>query len=144
MLNYSKAQYFQTYKDVFEELYSHESEAYLSQINYTFLVTICQLLGINTVISWSMSYDLLTEGDKTERLVNLCKQAGTTEYISGPAAKAYINEELFKKENIILRYMDYSGYPEYTQLFPPFAHSVSILDLLFNEGPEAPKYMQSF
>ena len=85
----------------------------------------------------------LTEG-KTERLVGLCKQAGATEYISGPSAKGYIDEKHFRTEGIRLEYMDYSGYPEYNQLYPPFEHAVSIIDLIFNEGSDAPKYMKSF
>jgi hypothetical protein len=40
--------------------------------------------------------------------------------------------------------MDYSGYPEYRQLYPPFESHVSIIDLIFNEGPDATKYMKSF
>jgi hypothetical protein len=73
----------------------------------------------------------------------LCKQTGATTYISGPTAKGYIDEELFGTEDITLQYMDYTGYVEYTQLFPPFEHKVSIIDLIFNVGPDAPKYMES-
>ena len=89
-----------------------------------------------------MNYKLI-EG-KTERLVDLCKQAGATEYISGPAAKTYMNDELFRSEGIKLRYMDYSKYPEYNQLFPLFEHGVSLIDLIFNEGENAFKFMKSF
>ena len=42
---------------------------------------------------------------------------------------------------IDLSYMDYSGYPEYPQLYPPFTHHVSVLDLLFNVGPAAAQYL---
>jgi len=140
--NYSRAKHFHAYKDLFEDLYLGSDERFLSQINYRFLTAICQILGINTKLSWSMDYRLI-EG-KTERLVDLCKQAGATEYLSGPTAKDYIDEELFRNEGILLRYMDYSGYAEYNQLFPPFEHHVSIIDLIFNEGPNAPKYMKSF
>ena len=140
--NYSKAKYFCYYKDLFEDLYLGCHERFLSQIAYRFLTAICEILGIGTRISWSMDYRLV-EG-KTERLVDLCKQVGAIEYISGPAAKGYIDEELFSKEGIVLHYMDYSGYPEYNQLFPPFEHTVSIVDLIFNEGPDATKYMESF
>ena len=38
----------------------------------------------------------------------------------------------------------YSDYPEYEQLFPPFEHGVSILDLIFNEGLGSFKFMKSF
>jgi hypothetical protein len=40
--------------------------------------------------------------------------------------------------------MDYSGYPEYNQLYPPFEHGVTVLDLIFNEGANARKYMKSY
>jgi len=142
IFNYSKARYFHDYREIFEALYQNLNDTYLSQINYCFITGICKLLGIKTKISWSMDFNLVEE--KTERLVDLCKQTNATEYISGPAAKAYMDEELFKKEKIKLTYMDYSGYPEYQQIHPPFDHYVSILDLIFNEGPNASKYMRSF
>lgn len=140
--NYNRSRYFPTYKHIFESLYLNCQEKYLSQINYLFIVNICKILGINTKISWSMDYNIV-EG-KTERLISLCKQAQGTEYISGPAAKDYINEDLFKQENIKLSYIDYSNYPEYHQLFPPFEHGVSVIDLIFNQGENAKKYMKSF
>jgi hypothetical protein len=140
--NYSKAKHFDYYKELFEKLYLDSNERLLSRINHRFLIAICGILGIKTKISWSMDYSLI-EG-KTERLVDLCKQAGATEYLSGPAAKDYIDDNLFKSEGISIHYMDYSGYPEYNQLYPPFDHAVSIIDLIFNEGPDAQKYMKSF
>jgi hypothetical protein len=39
--------------------------------------------------------------------------------------------------------MDYTGYPEYAQLYPPFTHQVSVLDLLVNAGPAARACMTS-
>jgi hypothetical protein len=140
--SYSKAKWFHDYKDLFEELYLGSKEKFLSQINHRFIISICEVLKIKAKISWSMNYRLI-EG-KTERLIDLCKQAGATEYISGPSAKGYIDEELFKAERIELRYMDYSDYPEYHQLYPPFDHYVSIIDLIFSEGPNAKRYMKSF
>jgi hypothetical protein len=140
--NYSRTNYFDKYKDFFADLYLNCQEESLSMINYRFLTSICHILNIDTKISWSMDYELVD--GKTERLVNLCKQAKATEYISGPAAKDYIDSELFKKEGIKLDFIDYSCYPEYNQLFPPFEHGVSIIDLIFNEGANATKYMKSF
>ena len=55
-----------------------------------------------------------------------------------------MDESLFIKEKIKVKYLDYSGYPEYRQLFGEFAHDVSILDLIFNEGDNASSYMKSF
>lgn len=139
---YSKARYFSYYREIFEDLYLNTKETYLSLINYRFLKAICKLLGIATKITWSMDYQLA--GDKSERLVNLCKQAGATDYLSGPSAKAYLSEDLFDRQGIAVSYMDYSDYPEYGQLYPPFEPRVSIIDLILNEGPDAGQYMKSF
>jgi hypothetical protein len=140
--SYSRAKYFSRHRELFEELYSRADDKLLSHINYRFIVAICRILGITTPISWSMDYNLI--GDKTERLVHLCQQAGATAYLSGPAAKAYLNEDLFRNEGIAVSYMDYSGYPEYRQLYPRFEPRVSIIDLILNEGPSATRYMKSF
>jgi hypothetical protein len=53
-----------------------------------------------------------------------------------------MEEALFTEAGIQVSYMDYSGYPEYEQFYPPFEHGVSILDLLFHTGPQALQYMK--
>ena len=140
--NYSKSKYFNEYKDVFESLYLDSIEEYLSKINYNFIVSICQILEIETKIRWSSEFQLI-EG-QTEKLLSICQQADATTYLSGPAAKEYFDLSLAQQMGIEVEWMDYSGYSEYSQLNPPFEHGVSILDLIFNEGPNAKKFMKSF
>jgi len=141
--NYAKARFFDKYREVFEALYHEcEGEEFLSKVNFRFLKAICGVLGITTVITWSMDYEL-ADG-KTERLVALCRDAGATHYISGPAAKDYLDKSLFEKAGMGLSYIDYSGYPGYRQFFGEFTHRVSVIDLIFNEGPGAVKFMKSF
>ena len=140
--NYAKTKYFKDYKDIFEALYLNCEEEYLSQINYKFIVAINEILGISTKIRWSSEFNLV-EG-QTEKLLGICKDCNADVYISGPAAKDYFDEVLAKKENIKVEWMDYSGYEDYEQLHPPFEHGVSILDLIFNEGKGATKFMKSF
>lgn len=141
-LNYTKTKYFKEYKDCFEELYLNCDKEYLSEINYKFIATINEILGIKTKIRWSNEFDLV-EG-QTEKLLGICKQCDANVYISGPAAKDYFDECLATQENIQVEWMDYSGYPEYNQQFHPFEHGVSILDLIFNEGSNAATFMKSF
>ena len=138
---YAKAPSFKTYEPLFASLYERAAEMeLLSHINHLFLTEICALLGIGTKITWSSDYPL-AEG-KTERLAALVKSAGGDWYLSGPAAKDYIVDQVFDDAGVQLRYMDYAGYPEYPQLHGPFTHNVSILDLLFMTGPDAPQYMK--
>ncbi len=142
-LNYGKAPYFREYADCIRSVYQAcESETHLSRINYRFLKEICRILGIQTTISWSSDYEL-ADG-KTERLVGLVQSAGGDAYLSGPAAKDYIVDACFEDAGIALEYMDYDGYREYPQLFGSYQPRVSILDLIFNTGPQAGKYMKSF
>ena len=137
---YSKAKFFKDYKDVFENFYLNTNEQLLSNVNYELIKMTNEILGIKTKISLSSDYEL-ADG-KTERLLSLVLQAGGTEYISGPAAKDYIVDSIFEDAGVKLSWMDYSGYPEYTQLYPPFEHGVTVLDLIFNEGPDAPNFMK--
>lgn len=139
-INYSRAAFFKKYSDLIADLYSLAGkEKYLSRINYIFIQGLCKILDIKTKISWSMDYDLID--GKTERLIGLCKSTGAGKYISGPAAKGYIDESLFQSQGIELEWMDYNGYPIYEQLYNPFEHGVTILDLLFNLGENAPQYI---
>lgn len=139
---YSKAPHFESTRDFVEQLYVDAEFERLSDINHHFVSGICKYLGIKTRISFSMDYRLC-EG-KTERLIDLCIQAGGGTYISGPSAKGYLEEGKFMEAGLELEYFDYSGYPEYHQLHPPFLHAVSVLDLIFNEGPRAKRFMKTF
>jgi hypothetical protein len=140
--SYGRAPYFREYADQFEELFLGCRDDSISSINYRFLEPLCRILGIKSKLTWSMDYQLVP--GKTERLVDLCRQAKAGAYLTGPTARDYMREELFQEAGIELRYMDYSGYPEYPQVFPPFRHEVSIVDLIFNTGPQARQYMKSF
>ncbi len=141
---YARADCFQAVAPTIRSLYERTAgERSLSRVNEMFLHALCGLLGIATRISRSSDYEIL--GDRTDRLVHLCEQAGATEYLTGPSARAYLEEDRFVARGITVRWMSYAGYPEHRQLYtPPFIHEVSILDLLFNVGPdEAGRYMLS-
>jgi hypothetical protein len=138
--NYSRSPYFHEIVEWLEPLYFSDVPANLSLVNRRFIEAICKYLSISTVISNSWDYRLV-EG-KTERLADLCAQAGGTEYVSGPAAKDYIDAQVFADFGISLSWFDYSGYSEYPQLWNEFAHGVTILDLLFNCGKASSLYMK--
>lgn len=141
--NYRKAPCFDEMKIFFEDLYARATDTMLlSEVNHLFLKETSSWMGINTTFHFSNKFELKEE--KTERLVSICQQLGANVYYTGPAAKAYMNESLFENAGIEIKYLDYSGYPEYSQLYPPFDHAVSIVDLLFNTGADFRKYMKSF
>jgi hypothetical protein len=138
--NYSKAPFFQAYAERFEQLYLNNRELKLSAINRMWLDALCDIFDIRTKLCWSMDYRVAK--GRTERLVSICQQAGADTYVSGPAARVYLDSECFHAAGIELEYFDYTGYPEYRQLFPPFDHYVSAIDLIVNEGPDAKQYLR--
>ena len=138
--HYTGTAYFSEYAEAFADLYEQAAEkTHLSKINYLFLNNMCEILGITTPIFWSHQFDLPAE--RQERLVEICRALDANQYLSGPSAKSYLNDDYFAEQGISVSYSDYSNYPEYTQLYPPFEHYVSIIDLIFNEGPNASKFL---
>ncbi|WP_299964172.1 WbqC family protein [uncultured Roseobacter sp.] len=139
-LAYGRAPHFDEVAEWVEPLYLEADDRHLSRMNERFLSEICARLGIDTVISRSDDYTL-ADG-KSERLADLCVQAGGNVYVSGPAARDYLAPEVFAHRNLELDWFSYDGYPAYPQLWGAFEHGVSILDLLFNCGSAAPNYMR--
>jgi hypothetical protein len=97
---------------------------------------------LNITTPTLISTDLHVAGTKTERLINILTKLGATSYLSGPAAAAYLNLEMFKQAGIRLEYKSYA-YEPYPQLYGPFDGNVSVLDILFNMGEESRNYLHS-
>ena len=137
---YSKCAHFGRYKAYFEDVYLGRRWSSLSELNHHLIQHISsEFLGITTKFGDSRTYKL--SGKKLDRLFELVAKSGATTYLSGPAAKDYVDPALFAEAGVELLWKDYSGYPEYPQRYPPFEHGVTILDLLFNTGPDAPWYI---
>jgi hypothetical protein len=140
--NYARAPFFRTYAETFATLYEPRAgDERLSDVNHRFITALCGLLGITTPITWSTDYG--APAGKNERLIELCRRAGATDYLSGPNARGYLDEAMFAAAGVRVQFADYGGYPEYTQLWPPFEHHVSVVDLLFCTGPDATRYMKA-
>ncbi len=138
---YSKAEFFSLYNAIFEDMYLNKLQnlEYLSEINQLIIRTICELLDIKTKIMSSTEFQLAE--DRNERLLGICHELGATTYLSGPAAKDYMNINLFEDAGIHVEWMVYSGYLSYNQQGGDFEHGVSVLDLLFNCGHNSCDYM---
>jgi hypothetical protein len=140
LANYARAPYFRAIANWLEPIYLDAPWINLSAINRQLVMSICKYLEIETLLDSASDYVL--EGDRNERLVSLCRQGGANIYISGPAARTYLDAALFESAGIEVRWFDYGGYLPYEQLWGPFVHEVSILDLLFNCGPHARDFMK--
>lgn len=138
--HYARAPYFKSYAPFFEDIYLGRTWTSLSDLNQHVIRAISSdILGLTTRFDDSRAYGL--KQSKAARVLELLAKLHADTYLSGPAAKDYLCDADFLTAGIRLEWMDYSGYPEYPQLFPPFQHAVSIIDLIFNTGPDAPRFM---
>ncbi|MDR9849742.1 WbqC family protein [Herbaspirillum huttiense] len=139
--NYRRATHFDQVAEWLHPLYQDCQHTHLSELNRGFIEAICGFLHIKTRITNSWDYELVD--GKTERLVDLCLQAGATHYISGPSAKGYVEEEQFLRAGITLEWFDYAGFKDYPQQWGDFLPTVTILDLLFNCGSDAGQFLRN-
>ena len=132
---YRRATRYRQQRDHVASLYHRAPRRWLSDINCHFIEGICRWLGIATTIHQSAEFPQ-TDG-RTDRLLDMCRRLGATEYVSGPSARSYLDESLFLSEGIAVSYFDYEGFVPYPQLGETFEGAVSIIDAIFNVGDGA-------
>lgn len=136
--NYGKAPFFKEFMEVLRPVYE-KADTNLSEINKSFIEAICDILKISTKIVDSRELNL--SGGRQERLEDACVKLNADRYVSGAAARSYLDVQRFLELGIEVDWMEYQGYKPYDQLYPPFVHEVTILDLIFNEGENARDYL---
>jgi hypothetical protein len=131
-INYSKANYYHTYIDIFKDVYTRQWD-YLVELNIEFIKKILEILDIK--IDIKLTSQLNISGEKTDQIINICKELNADTYISGIGGKNYLNEEEFKRNSIKLLYNKFDC-PVYNQQFNTlgFIPNLSIIDMLFNVG----------
>ncbi len=138
--SYQKAKFFDVYFSEFEKEFYSRNWTTISELNQTLTKWLMNILGIETPLGRSSEYQL--EGKSTERLINLLKAVGAKVYLSGPAGGDYLEKNKFLEEGVALEYKSYD-YEPYPQLHGEFEGAVTVLDLLFNVGQEARRYLKS-
>ena len=136
--SYAKAPHFKKYADKLRGFYDR-TDMLLADFTCDLTVAVARELGVAHT-QFVRSSTLPASGTKTDRLIQLLTHLGATHYISGPSARGYLQEDKLAAAAITLEYMQYD-YPDYPQLHGAFLPQVSILDLLFNAGPDAPRYI---
>lgn len=136
-LNYKKSKHFDYLFPELKKILEKEWQ-YLSELNIALIKLLKTKLGIETKLEISSGYDIFGKG--TELLINLCKKLNADTYLSGQGGKMggkkYLEEDRFETAGIKLEYSDFV-HPTYPQLWGDFIPGLSIIDLIFNCGPES-------
>jgi hypothetical protein len=134
--NYSRAPYFKAYISIFEDIFSKEWDL-ISELNIHLVERLREALQLQekpTIIS--SEFDLREE--PTDRLIDICKAFGADTYLAGQGAAGYMDVARFEENGLKVITQDVK-HPVYPQLFKDFQSHLSIVDLLFNCGPESLK-----
>lgn len=128
---YAHAPFFHDVFDFLSDIYTREWTKLLD-LNLTIINNIVRRLGLSP--RFLRASDLSGHGKKADLLIDLCRKAGATHYLSGQAAQDYISsDDLFAHHGITLEYQSFS-HPIYPQLHGEFISHLSILDVIMNIG----------
>ncbi len=128
---YAKAPHFSTVFPPLAAVLDQEWRSLLD-VDVAMMRALVDLLGMD----WKVlrSSELGVPGQKTERLLGLCRKLGATEYLTGDAARDYLDEPAFHAEGVKVHWHGYR-HPTYEQRSKEFVPYLSVVDLLFNHGP---------
>lgn len=137
--NYRRTPYFERYQAFFQNLYEQEWNT-LIDLNLAIIQYLRQELGLKTKLIRSSG--LRTNGQKGDRILEICDQLGADRYLSGQFGRNYLDEKKFEAKNIRVVYQDFH-HPVYRQLFGDFLPALAAIDLLFNCGPDSAAILSS-
>ena len=131
---YGKTPYFSEIFPLIEAEYGKDTNSLLD-LDIDLIKTIMAFLGITTKLC--RASDIPSSGVRDEKLIDIVSHLGGTRYLSGPAAKSYIQPSMWQDNGIELAFKTYPDYPAYEQITEPYDPFVSIIDLMFMKGPDS-------
>lgn len=137
-INYSKTSYFKDFWPSLEQIYEKNYDL-LIDIDMEIIKLLMKELQIKTKTIFSSELGISDKG--SDRILNICKKLGADVYLSGILGSDYLNLKNFEENNIKVQFQNFQ-HPVYEQYYKPFLPNMASIDLIFNEGKNAPKILQ--
>lgn len=135
---YGKAPHFSEYYPPLEQTLLTSWEKLLD-LDLALIRLIADWLGLTTDLVLASSLGCQAE-DPTLRLVEICQAVGADIFYEGSSGKNYLDLPQFAVADIRVIFQEYQCQP-YPQLFGEFMSHLSVVDLLFNCGPDSQAYV---
>lgn len=132
--NYSKAPYYKWVMELLDPVYNMNWN-FLAALNISITTVIVDALGINTGLVDASSLQV-PESHPDERLIAIVRRLGGDTYLAGVGGKGYMDLDRYEKKGVKVEFQNFTC-PKYNQLYNTFVSDLSVLDLLFNHGPES-------
>ena len=136
-LSYKKTEFFENYFDSFSKILQKKF-IFLVDLNFELTLFFLECLNIKTNIIKASDFDFT--GKKSDLVLDMCLKLDAKKYIFGSQGKKYADLRKFKEHNIDIVFQNYE-HPKYNQRSINFYENMSIIDLLFNEGPNSKKIL---
>jgi hypothetical protein len=132
--SYRRAPFFDVYMDLLEPILRSERDS-LSGLNIALAEALRRALGIRTETVIASELADLRE-DPTDRLIDICRSLGADTYLAGRGGAGYMDLGRFEQNGLRVMFQMFD-HPVYPQLYGDFVPYLSVVDLLFNRGPES-------
>ena len=136
-VNYQYAPYFEYYADFFAKLY-HKEWKFLVELNLSIIEFLQTALGISTPTETSSRRNL--HWGASDKIIGILNTLNCDTYLARAEDRHFLDNEQFGKAGKQLLIDSFSP-PVYRQQFGNFIHDLSVVDLLFNEGPESMNFL---
>lgn len=130
---YARSPHLDRYLPELEELL-HRDWRLLVDLDLAVTALLCRWLGLERSVVRSSALGI--GGGQSERLLNHCRHFGARRYLSGAAARDYLDTGLFAEQGVEVVWQDYR-HPVYPQPHGPFVSHLSTLDLILNCGDQS-------
>jgi hypothetical protein len=130
---YQSAPHYRRYIEGLEAVLLGSFET-LSALNLQILRWLMESLRLTTPIVKASDYSFL--GTKSDLVLDMCLKLRADVYVFGAQGRDYADVEKFRANGVEPYFQDYR-HPVYPQLHGEFLPYMSIIDLLFNAGPDS-------
>lgn len=131
--SYSKCEFFGEIFAFLESCFAEDDS--FCEMNIRFIRQASAMLHLDTEIIAQSSLNRNRDLQKSEMIIEICRQFDSRCYLSGQGASAYNDADLFRENGVKLTYQNFE-HPVYPQLHGEFISHLSIIDALFNIGFE--------
>lgn len=137
--NYQRASFFRDLMPGLKKVIQESADRRLAVLNEKLIRHIASLLSISTPLIRASRFDIEATGD--ERLVDLVRAVGGSGYLSGSGGDNYQAPQTFSSAGIDLKYSAFEKVSYVQQNAQEFVPGLSVVDALFNVGPDAVREM---
>jgi hypothetical protein len=134
-IHYGRSPFFRAYGDQLAEVYSRPWTR-LVDLDLHILELARGWFGITQPVVLASSLGL--RGERTERIIDLCRAVGARTYLSGSGGSTgYLDLEALRRAGVTVAWQSFD-HPRYQQRYPGlgFIPNLCFLDALFNVGPD--------